>query len=188
MNGCEGNHKHGRQVSCVVFRTKRIQTNSSVACCPSQDQHVGRFFMLTEDTLSSMTAVDFSSFSQPACGALLITAEYLYHCSGFAHFCALLTTAEHLPLNLTCRTQQQNVKLLLSAVCTLQPTHPYTHDQTHTHLALHTHAHTYMRTDLLLKVLTWAMPPCQLFPVGRLSTYIFFHASSDFIFFFVCQN
>lgn len=50
----------------------------------------------------------------------------------------------------------------------------------HTWLCTLTHAHTCTQS-WLLKVLTWAMPLCQLFPVGRLSTCLIFHACAEFL-------
>lgn len=70
----------------------------------------------------------------------------------------------------------QCVKMLFTAFHPLQLTHTYTHDPTFTL----THAHTCAQW-WLLKVLTWAMPLCQLFPVGRLSTCLIFHACSEFL-------
>ena len=56
------------------------------------------------------------------------------------------------------------------------PSSPLTHAHmiTHTLGFAHTHPHTHTCVQTwLLKVLTWAMALCQLFPVGRLSTCFF---------------
>lgn len=74
---CKGKGEDTAQV-CEWLRGEPRAWPSSLVCgLPRQEntnkqhgEHVGRFFVLTEDTLSSVTAVDFSSFSQPGCGSL----------------------------------------------------------------------------------------------------------------------
>lgn len=150
-------------------------TNSTAAWHLARDRH--RMSRQGCITISQMLAFVFLT----AChGVPLISAGYLYHCSGFAHLCVLVQQAH---FHKIWRVAHGRAVCKNAFHCLLSPpahSRIRTWSHIHTWLCTLTHAHTCTQS-WLLKVLTWAMPLCQLFPVGRLSTCLIFHACAEFL-------